>query len=125
MLDPDSLSDDGAAAELSELEPIFHTQASRPIRGNVDTLLSASFFEVGASGRLYSRDDVVEALEQRLDDGVFEELHAQDVRCVRLADSCFLFTYRLAQAGRMTRRSSIWRRDSGRWQILYHQGTVE
>lgn len=125
MRNPESVSDERAAAELSALEPIFHTPASRPLRGSVDALLAESFFEVGASGRLYSRADVIQALEQRLDRGIFAELTALDVRCVRLAEACFLFTYRLAEADRKTRRSSIWRRDAGRWRIVYHQGTVE
>jgi hypothetical protein len=33
-------------------------------------------------------------------------------------------TYRLSQAERVSRRSTVWRRLNGRWQILYHQGTL-
>jgi hypothetical protein len=30
----------------------------------------------------------------------------------------------LDQAGRVTRRATIWQRTNGQWQILYHQGTI-
>jgi len=33
-------------------------------------------------------------------------------------------TYTLDQAGRLTRRATIWLRTNEGWQILYHQGTI-
>jgi hypothetical protein len=42
----------------------------------------------------------------------------------RLGPDTYLLTYTLDQAGRRTRRSTIWRRSEDGWQILYHQGTI-
>jgi len=36
----------------------------------------------------------------------------------------YLFTYTLIQGERVTRRSTIWRRNPEGWQILFHQGTA-
>jgi hypothetical protein len=41
-----------------------------------------------------------------------------------LSADTYLITYRLAQGDRVSRRSTIWRKQDGRWQILYHQGTL-
>ncbi|MFB9782726.1 hypothetical protein [Rhodococcus baikonurensis] len=42
----------------------------------------------------------------------------------RIAPDSYLVTYRLAQAHRVTERSSIWRFTENRWSVLFHQGTV-
>ena len=39
-------------------------------------------------------------------------------------DRADLLTYTLDQAGRMTRRATIWQRFEARWRILYHQGAI-
>lgn len=36
----------------------------------------------------------------------------------------YLLTYTLHQPGRTTLRATLWRRADGRWQAVYHQGTV-
>jgi len=41
-----------------------------------------------------------------------------------LGSDTYLLTYMLDQAGRVTRRATIWQRTNGQWQILYHQGTI-
>jgi GNAT superfamily N-acetyltransferase len=120
----DGITDERAAAELAALEPVLHTEASRPHAGRVDALLAPTFFEIGASGRRYSREDVVAVLDRRVAEGTFEPLQAGEFRCTRLDGGCFLVTYLLSEGERVTRRSSAWRHDAGRWQILYHQGTV-
>ena len=47
-----------------------------------------------------------------------------DVRCRALGGNTYALTYHLDQAGRLTRRLTLWRRDSDGWKALYHQGTI-
>ncbi len=40
-----------------------------------------------------------------------------------LGPATYLLTYLLDQAGRRTRRVTIWEKTANGWRILYHQGT--
>lgn len=44
--------------------------------------------------------------------------------CLEIAPDNYLLTYTLFQGERVTRRSTIWRRSTTGWKILYHQGTI-
>jgi hypothetical protein len=83
-----------------------------------------AFWEVGASGRRYSRDFVIETLIDRYSRPYVDDCVTSDFCCQQLATNLCLLTYTLAQGERVTRRSTIWRRDPGVWKIVYHQGTV-
>lgn len=114
------------ARELASREPIFHRPAFGTTRAGMERQIDAAFHEVGASGRRYSRGDVLDVLEARHRDGVQEApLEPSGLRCVHIAGDAYLVTYDLRQGDRLTRRATIWRRDvNGMWTILYHQGTV-
>jgi hypothetical protein len=113
-----------ARDELRKLEPFFHTPATYPTPELVEAILSSDFREVGASGRGYSREDVVRVLAERTSAGVFEVMEALQFACSEVADGCYLVTYLLQQKDRLTRRSSLWRCTGGTWMLLYHQGTI-
>ena len=53
-----------------------------------------------------------------------EHWTVSDARCRPLGPDTYALTYRLHQAGRLTRRVTLWRRDGHGWKILSHQGTV-
>jgi hypothetical protein len=106
-------------------EPIFHHPGFGVTRADFERMTAPEFWEVGASGRCYSRENVLDILEQRYaapHDDVWE---AGDFHCLELAPKLYLLTYRLVQDGhRVTRRATIWRRDGDAWTIVYHQGTI-
>ncbi len=114
------------AAELARREPIFHRPAFGTRRADFERMTDAAFWEVGASGRRYTRSEVLDVLEARHRDGVPEEcLEPSGFRCEHIAGEAYLVTYDLRQPGRLTRRATIWRRGvDGAWTVLYHQGTV-
>ena len=116
----------GVTRELARREPIFHRPAFGTTRADFERMTDAAFHEVGAPGRRYGRDHVLEVLEARQRDGVPEEpLEPSALRCEHIAGDAYLVTYDLRQGDRLTRRATIWRRDvNGMWTILYHQGTV-
>lgn len=104
--------------ELRQFEPLFHTGH------DADRIAAATFWEVGASGRRYSRDYVLDVLRQRAADPMSEEWVADDFDIAPAGIDHYLLTYTLRQPGRVTRRLTVWQRTGGQWQAIYHQGTV-
>jgi hypothetical protein len=87
-------------------------------------MVDGDFWEVGASGRRYTRKHTLEVLEKRtgtLDEELWE---TTDFRCQELAADLYLLTYTLRQGERITRRSTIWRRSTEGWKVVFHQGTI-
>ena len=110
--------------ELRRREPIFHRPEFGTTRADFDNMMDATFCEVGASGRRYSREYVLDELVKRHANPIEDAWKARDFQCVEIAPDNYLLTYTLIQGARVTRRSTIWRRTSGEWKILYHQGTI-
>jgi hypothetical protein len=109
--------------ELKNLEPIFHTSYYGNNRGELENVTDTAFWEVGASGRRYSREYIFGILKNR---GITIEKSWQmkDLWCREIAADNYLLTYTLVQGKRVTRRSTLWRRTVEGWKILYHQGTI-
>ena len=114
----------GVLNELREREPIFHHAEFGTTRRDVESSVDAAFWEVGASGRRYSREYVLDILESRFENQSEDRWETRDFHCLEIAPDNYLVTYTLLQGDRVTRRSTIWRRAQGEWKIVYHQGTV-
>lgn len=110
--------------ELIKREPIFHRLEIGNTRADLENATDKDFWEVGASGRRYSREFVIDTVEKRGEDPGVEHLEPSDFHCLEIAPDHYLVTYTLLQGPRRTRRSTIWRRTEKGWKILYHQGTV-
>jgi len=111
--------------ELKAREPIFHRPEFGTTRADFAAMMADGFFEIGASGRRYGREDVLDALEKRHAQAHEDVWEATDFSCRELAPGLYLLTYRLLQDGvRKTRRTTIWRRDGSAWRIVFHQGTL-
>ena len=114
--------------ELRPLEPIFHTPEFGLEPADFARRTAPDYWEVGASGRRYSRDFILQTLADT------PPVNAATVRwrtsghALRQLGSTpgaetYLLTYSLRQGDRLTRRSTIWQRTPTGWQILFHQGT--
>jgi hypothetical protein len=112
-------------AELSQREPIFHRPEFGTSRADFARLMVEDYWEIGASGRRYERDPILDEMERRYaapHDDVWE---TSDFECRRLAPGVYLLTYKLIQnRRRRTRRSTIWHHTPEGWKIVYHQGTI-
>lgn len=113
--------------ELKNREPIFH-HPDKFGRSEHDILnqISDEFWEVGASGNVYTKEVVLSILLKRYNDPTYQDIwEAKDFALTRIAHDSYLLTYTLIQdKTRLTKRSTLWRRENGAWKILYHQGTV-
>ena len=112
-------------AELSAREPIFHRPEFGTTRGDFERMTVEDFWEVGASGRRYSRAFVLDELEKRVTAPQNDVWETMDFHCRRLAEDLYLLTYTLVQdRKRKTGRATIWQRAVEGWKIVYHQGTL-
>ncbi|MFG3498374.1 DUF4440 domain-containing protein [Streptomyces sp. NPDC047928] len=102
--------------------------AVRRSRTEAARLLDPEFTEVGASGRLWTRDEMLASLPGKpgaADDG--PRYKPSGMKGTELAPGLVHLTYETRIAGRRARRSSLWRQapdgEGGAWRMYYHQGT--
>jgi len=105
-------------AELVARERIFHRPELGTSRQDYLAQTAEDYWEVGASGRTYEREDVVNVLVARGKVAGDENWVVSEVRLRPLAASTYALSYRLDQAGQLTRRLTLWRRDADGWRVL-------
>jgi hypothetical protein len=113
--------------ELKSREPIFHhPEKFGKTKQDIENQMCDEFWEVGASGNVYTKKDVIETLLERYNDPDHQDIwEAKNFKLTKIAPDNYLLTYVLIQEKtRVTRRSTIWRKKNGDWKILYHQGTI-
>lgn len=81
-------------------------------------LLHTDFREFGASGRIWDRDSVSDAISTAPVDVTMSELDARS-----LGPDIALVTYRSDDGRRQALRSSVWVRQGEAWLLVFHQGT--
>ena len=116
--------DDAVLSALLAREPLFHRPELGTDRASLAAMTADDFWEVGASGRPYSRAYVLDVLEHRLADPPAEEWTVTEPRCRALGPQTYLLTYLLELDGRVSRRATVWQHAAVGWQVVYHQGTL-
>jgi 3-oxoacyl-[acyl-carrier protein] reductase len=101
------------ALELRLLDP-----AVRADRAAAGALLHPEFREIGASGRVWDRETILDALAA--DPGGGSAPRGFEARAV--GPDQVLLTYEVV-APRRSQRSSLWVRDEHGWRMRFHQGT--
>ena len=118
-------TDESVAAHLIRFEQALLDPAVRRDRAKVDALLAQDFLEFGSSGRIWTRQEIIDSLGA----GTYTPPAGAPMDCVRLAADVALVTYRALRlnretgAGIETLRSSIWVMRQGQWRLRFHQGT--
>ncbi|MEV4952637.1 ribonuclease HI family protein [Paenarthrobacter nitroguajacolicus] len=121
------LEDDASAQQLSAEDTVLALEREllRPdVRadiGRIGVLLHPDFAEIGSSGRFWTRDAMMMALEEDPGEPTELELLSAD----RLSDNTILLNYRSFAHTGSALRSSVWMLDRGQWRLRFHQGTVE
>ncbi|TCJ30246.1 ribonuclease HI family protein [Nocardioides jejuensis] len=120
--EPDLFGDDSLTDEeqVVALERSLLTPEVRRVRSAVAALLHPDWSEIGASGRRWTRDDILDAMAP-LD----EETTLDVVSIERLAAGAILLVWRSASEGGSALRSSLWLRAGHSWVQRFHQGTPE
>jgi hypothetical protein len=114
------------ALEESLLRPEIRKSPDR-----LRALLAEDFVEFGSSGGVHGKEDVIAALVEEAAPGDEPlSITAHDFALRTIAKDTVLLTYRsvrrLTEKGpeRHALRSSLWQSIDGRWQMIFHQGTV-
>jgi glyoxylase I family protein len=108
-------------SHLIELEQSLHLP---PVRANpavAGALLAEDFREFGASGRVWSRAEILQALASEAP----TEFMSEDFICQQLSPELVLLTYKSTHlaTSQSSLRSSLWRLEDRRWRLVFHQGT--
>lgn len=114
----------GVLEELRAREPIFHRAEFGKTRADFERMMVEDYWEVGASGRRYSRAYGLDILEKRSSVTHEDVWETSEFHCRELAPDVYLLTYTLLQDRKRLTRRSIWQRTAEGWKIVYHQGTI-
>lgn len=111
---------------IFELETSLHKKEVRNSHERVSELLTEDFIEFGKSGKIYSKQDILERLtKERVD----LEIKVSNFEVKKLAESAVLATYSAwmfdidNNSHIDTLRSSIWVHTDDQWKMIFHQGT--
>ena len=114
---------DEVVATLRDLEESLWREKTRSDRAYMGAVLAPRFLEFGMSGRRYDRDDIIAAEVGPIG----ARLPLEDFTVMLVRPDLALVTYVSddeADGPRRANRMSLWDRASGRWQLLFHQGTA-
>jgi hypothetical protein len=108
---------------LFELEQRLAQVGRKLSPEDASSLIAEDFVEFGASGRVWSKAEIIAAMSEW---APIERI-IEDFAVRELAASVYLVTYKLIGVDRQpspfSLRSSIWRNNGKAWQIVFHQGT--
>jgi hypothetical protein len=118
---------DSTLAILRDLELRLLLPEVRSDPARLGALLHTDFYEVGASGRTYARDEVLAEFRRAPPE---YSIWAQDFDTQEVALGISLLRYQSAHVdseGTLSRhatRTSLWQYSGSRWQLRFHQGTL-
>lgn len=109
------------ALELELLQPEVRKSKER-----LNELIADNFLEIGASGKNYNKQDILNKLPQQTE----TKLALQDFNTIEISADTILATYQVEKESEgikektISSRSSIWQNKDGEWKIIFHQGTL-
>jgi hypothetical protein len=110
---------------LRQLEERLLQPEVRRSAQDVADLLADEFVEFGSSGRVFNKQQILESLQHEEP----TQRWITEFQSTPLASDVILTTYRVVRLNTSdaqptsSLRSSIWRLQDGRWQMVFHQGT--
>jgi hypothetical protein len=113
-------------AKLIELEERLFEAETRASAGELDALIADAFIEIAGSGVRFGKKEVLDRLPAELPPTV----SASEYELRHLAPNCAQLLYKavMVKGGESiaiySLRSSIWSLINGRWQMIFHQGTL-
>jgi hypothetical protein len=109
----------GTAELIRRLEEELLLPELRKSAARVAALLAEEFVEIGSSGRIYDKQQIIDRLQQEQWTGALPTV--SDFLTRQLAPDLILAIYRIVESN--TIRSSIWKTTSIGWRMVFHQGT--
>jgi len=115
-----SFADEALRGLLLELEKRLMDGEFRRDRERVSGLLHKDFREFGSSGRVWSREAILDLLAT---EPWHESPGVEDFEVSLLSPEMALVTYRAVGGAGASLRSSLWVREGEEWRVIFHQGT--
>jgi len=112
---------------LIGLEKELLTSETRASLARLDELIRDDFIEYGSSGEIFGKDVVLEALPLEKGERKF---FADNFKARSLSQNLVQVTFDTVVTDVKTNtsksaiRSSLWKLEDGRWQMIFHQGTI-
>ena len=112
---------DDLIKEVIDLEIYSLSPKVRSSKEELEKLFSEDFIEFGASGKVYTKLDVVNALPEKKENS-FE---VENIKAKALGVDVVQITYLLHNKteNKYSLRSSIWEWSLDGWRMIFHQGT--
>lgn len=113
------------AAQIKNLEIELLKPATRHSLERLNELLADDFMEIGASGKRYNKQDVLNVLPASVE----KQFVLLEFEVKELSPQIVLATYRIekeitgSDKENCSLRSSVWQKQNGQWRIIFHQGT--
>lgn len=107
---------------LQTLEEELLKPEVRQSEERLNQLLADDFQEIGSSGRLFDKQDVLDRLpSEKPPKMILSNFSGRE-----LAKDVALTTYSVHHQDKekYTLRSSIWKKDTSGWRMTFHQGTI-
>ena len=111
--------------QLFKLENLLLQPSVRKSTIELSKILSDEFIEFGSSGKIFSKQQIIDALQQ--ESPIKMTIHNFEIK--ELAPNIMLATYQISVNDTSDKqivtslRSSIWKQFDKRWQMIFHQGT--
>ncbi|WP_226528760.1 DUF4440 domain-containing protein [Metabacillus niabensis] len=92
----------------------------------LEELLADDFLEFGSSGNSYDKISQLDAVRNRTTTNNSIQFTVVDFNIKLLSSAVLLATYRTFRHNdsKLALRSSIWKLNEGKWQMIFHQGTL-
>lgn len=124
----DPQDETSAIAEAINAERALLEHEVRTDRSALERLLDPQFTEIGKSGRLWTRNEMLTAIStlnfnEHWHSSTTAAITTSNMRGCLLAPGVVHLTYVSHVSEQDARRSSIWRATSDGWRIVFHQGT--
>lgn len=119
-------SNDNSNEPLIALEKLFIQFEIKANFKELETLLTAEFYQYASSGKIISR---TETLNRKIIDDGKTKIEANSFKVIPLGNEVALITYiakKINSDGSTMQylRSSVWKKNNeNKWQIEFHQGT--
>ncbi|SDQ13109.1 DUF4440 domain-containing protein [Microbacterium sp. cf332] len=108
------------ARRVRDAETELLTTAARHDAGRLRELIHPDFTEIGRSGRVWNRSDLLVDL---VEEAPRQTPETDDWVVQRLDVDTLLVTYRIVAGTRVSRHSSVWTTSGGILALRFHQGT--
>jgi hypothetical protein len=124
-----SVEDNSSAnAKADELEKIhaleiaLHEPQVRKDIKKLDRLIADNFYEIGASGKVYDKNNILARLPLEQNYEIYGKVINFEI--AHISENLIRANYTLEEKTKRTRRTSIWQRHHNNYQMIFHQGTL-